>query len=147
MRRLLATCCLFLLATAARAEIVNIDNATLARLLASGVPIIDIRTPPEWEASGVIAGSRLITFFDSQGAFDAQSWLGRVKTFARPEQPLIVICRSGNRTRAVSQFLSQQAGYGRVYNVTDGIRGWIAGGGTVVPAAPQLAACRSAGHC
>ena len=41
----------------ARAGVVNIDNAYLERLAAEGVRIVDIRTEPEWRATGVIAGS------------------------------------------------------------------------------------------
>ena len=147
MPRLLLACFLALLALNSRAEVINIDNTELARLIKSGTPLIDIRTAPEWEETGIIAGSRLLTFFDAQGRYDAAAWLARLKPLARPEQPVIVICRSGNRTRAVSQFLAQQAGYGKVYNVTNGIRGWMSGGGAIVPAGPALAACRSSGNC
>jgi len=60
---------------------------------------------------------------------------------------VIVICRSGNRTRAVSQFLSQQAGYVKVYNVKYGIRGWLKEGRPVTSAATTLASCRKAKTC
>jgi hypothetical protein len=60
----------------------------------------------------------------SSGRVDAAAWLAKVQGVAKPDQPVIVICRSGNRTRAASQLLSQQAGYAKVYNVKDGIRAW-----------------------
>ena len=63
-RQYLALALLCLATLTARAEIINIDNAELARLAASGVPVIDIRTEGEWKETGVIAGSRLLTFFD-----------------------------------------------------------------------------------
>ena len=50
-----------LLALSVRAEVIDIDNGELARLSAAGVPIIDIRTVAEWQQSGVVQGSRLIT--------------------------------------------------------------------------------------
>jgi len=99
-----------LLASAADAEVFDIDNAELARLMAAGVPVIDIRTAGEWQQSGVVAGSKLITYVDEQGRVDAPAWLAKVQGVAKPDQPVIVICRSGNRTRAASQLLSQQAG-------------------------------------
>ncbi|MFZ2267987.1 MAG: rhodanese-like domain-containing protein [Azonexus sp.] len=147
MRHLLLSCCLALASLLAHAEIVDIDNAELERLMKSGVPVIDIRTQPEWQETGIVSGSRLLTFFDEQGRHDAPAWLEKAKQVAKPNEPVIVICRSGNRTKAVSQFLTQQAGYAKVYNVKSGIKGWIGNGGAVVPATQSIAACRSAKTC
>lgn len=147
MRHFLAATCLALASLLAHAEIIDIDNAELARLMKTGVQVIDIRTQPEWEETGIVAGSRLLTFFDERGRADPAAWLEKVKPIAKANEPVIVICRSGNRTKAVSQFLSQQAGYSRVYNVKSGIKGWIGNGGAVVPATQSIAACRSAKTC
>lgn len=146
MRRFLLAC---LLAASgfARAEIIDIDNAQLDKLSKSGVPVIDIRLQSEWEETGIVAGSRLLTFFDEKGKVDAPAWLEKVKPIAGPNQPVIVICRSGNRTKAVSQFLSQQAGYATVYNVKQGIKGWIGAGGPVVPATQTIASCKATKTC
>ena len=107
-----------------------------------GVPVIDIRTSPEWAETGVLAGSKLLTFFDERGRSDPAAWLEKVKPIAKPGDPVVVVCRSGNRTKPVSQFLSQQAGYAKVYNVKSGMKGWIASGGAVVPAAQGSIALR-----
>jgi rhodanese-related sulfurtransferase len=147
MHRLLFACCCLLAAFAARADIVDIDNAQLAKLLASGVPMIDIRTSPEWEESGIVPGSHLLTFFDERGKADPAAWLQKAKAIAKPGDPVIVICRSGNRTKALSQFLSQQAGYVKVYNVRNGIGAWAREGRPMVAAAPVLASCRASGRC
>ena len=122
-----------LLAFAARAEVINIDNAELARLSAKGVPVIDIRTAGEWKGSGVIPGARLLTFFDERGNANPAQWMASAKGVAKPDQPVILICRSGNRTRAAAQFLSEQAGYRTVYNVTHGMNGWMAEKRALVP--------------
>ncbi len=136
---------LFLLALlaafAARAEVVNVDSAEVARLVASGVVLVDIRTEPEWRETGVIPGSRLLTFFDANGRANPAAWLEQLKTVAGPEQPVILICRSGNRTRVVSDFLEQQAGYSKIYNVRQGIRAWIQESRPVTAVAPALAKC------
>ena len=71
----------------------------------------------------------------------------KLKPLARPGDPVVVICRCGNRTRPVSQLLSQQAAQGKVYNVRNGIKGWIGSGGAVVPAAQSIAACRAGKTC
>lgn len=146
IRKLLVSLATALLAMSAQADIVDIDNAELARLAISGVPVIDIRTEGEWKESGIVPGSRLITLFDEKGRPDP-AWLEKVKGVAKPDQPVIIICRSGNRTKAVSQFLSQQAGYATVYNVKQGIKGWIAAGGPVVPATQSIASCKIAKTC
>ncbi len=147
MHRLFLICCFMLAAFAARAEVVDIDNAELAKLAASGVPVIDIRTRPEWEQTGIVPGSHLLTFFDERGNADPVTWLERAKSIARPGDPVIVICRTGNRTKALSQFLSQRAGYAKVYNVRNGIVAWGKEGRPVASAAPALAACRAAKTC
>jgi rhodanese-related sulfurtransferase len=134
-------------ALAVRADVVNIDNAELARLAASGVAVIDIRTEGEWKETGVIAGSRLMIFFDEKGRADPPAWLEKVKAVAKPDQPVILICRSGNRTRAATQFLSQQAGYKTVYNASGGMIAWARDGRTVVPPASALATCAAGARC
>lgn len=130
-----------LLALPLHAEIVDIDNAELERLVAAGVPLVDVRTAAEWEESGIVPASRLLTFFDAQGHADPAAWLERVRRVADPTKPVALICRSGNRTRAVSEFLSNTAGYQKVYNVRAGIKGWIGEGRPVVPARTALAGC------
>ena len=147
MRRPFLFCCLALAALAARAEVIDIDNAQLAQLMKQGVTVIDIRTQPEWEETGILPGSKLLTFFDERGKADPAAWLDKVKPLAGQNDPVVVICRSGNRTKPVSQFLSQQAGYAKVYNVKSGIKGWIGDKGAVVPAAPSIAACQAAKTC
>jgi len=147
MSHLLLACCCLLAAFTARAEVVNIDSAELAKLAAAGVPVIDIRTSPEWVETGIVPGSHLLTFFDERGRADPAAWLDRVRAIAKPGEPLIVICRTGNRTKPVSQFLSRQAGYPRVYNVRDGIVAWIKERRPTASAAPALAACRAARTC
>jgi rhodanese-related sulfurtransferase len=136
-----------LAALGARAEVVNIDSAELARLAARGVAVIDIRTAPEWQETGIIAGSRLMTFFDEKGRADPPAWLARVKSVARPDQPVILICRSGNRTRAAAQFLSQEAGYKTVYNVSGGMNAWGQEGRALVPPGSMVAGCAAGARC
>ncbi len=147
MRRFLLFACLAPCALLARAEVIDIGNAELEQLISSGVTVIDIRTQPEWEETGIVPGSKLLTFFDERGRADPAAWLEKLKPLARPGDPVVVICRSGNRTRPVSQLLSQQAAQGKVYNVRNGIKGWIGSGGAVVPAAQSIAACRAGKTC
>jgi rhodanese-related sulfurtransferase len=144
---LVVLCVLFFSTLVARAEIINIDNAELARLAASGVPVIDIRTEGEWKETGVIAGSRLLTFFDENGRSNPPQWLEKIKPIAKPEQPVILVCRSGNRTRAAAQFLSEQAGYKTVYNVSQGIKAWAGDARPLVPPSTSMAVCAAGTRC
>lgn len=130
----------------AHAEVVDISNAELARLAVAGVPIVDIRTEGEWKETGVVPGSRLITLFDERGRPDP-AWLEKVRAVAKPDQPVVVICRSGNRTRAASDLLSRQGGYAKVYNVKDGIRAWAKEGRAMEPASTALASCPAGSRC
>jgi len=115
-----------------QAEVKQLDNAALVKLLAEDVPIVDIRRPEEWKQTGIVEGSQLMTFFDAAGNYDARAWLAELAPIAGKDEPLILICRTGNRTGMISQFLVQQLGFSRVYNVTRGITDWIAKGYPVV---------------
>lgn len=115
-----------------RAETIDIGNEELQRLLAEGVPLVDLRRSDEWRDTGVIHGSRLITFFDVQGSYDAPAWQKALTAVAGSEDPVILICRSGSRSGMVSDWLSEDQGYATVYNVTDGILSWIRSGHTTV---------------
>ncbi|MCK9389244.1 MAG: rhodanese-like domain-containing protein [Sulfuritalea sp.] len=145
--RIVALYCGLFAAGSAEAVVIDIDNGELARLVAAGVPLIDIRTAPEWQQTGIVPGSRLLTFFDERGSADPGSWLEKARTIAKPGDPVIVICRTGNRTKAVSQFLSNQAGYAKVYNVTNGITAWARDGRAIQPLGQHMASCRTSNTC
>ncbi|WP_456448766.1 rhodanese-like domain-containing protein [Thiolapillus sp.] len=125
---------LLLLSLPATAEVTNIDNAELEKLMSQGVPVVDIRRPDEWQQTGIVKGSHLITFFDKKGNYNVQAWLNKLAPIAGKNDPFILICRTGNRTGTVSRFLDQKLGYTKVYNVKKGITNWIAEGKPVVKA-------------
>ena len=102
----------------------NISNAQLADKLESGVKLIDIRRPEEWQETGIVDGSIRSTAFDAQGRF-LQSFVDELKKTVQPGDEFIVICRTGNRTAALSNWLVTRAGYKNVLNVQDGITSWI----------------------
>lgn len=147
MARLALTLLLSLGLTHAQAEIINVDSAELARLQSEGIPVVDIRTAGEWQQTGVVPGAHLLTFFDDQGQSAPEAFLARLRSIAGPDKPVAVICRSGNRTRIVSRFLSDQAGYAKVYNAHGGMREWIASHQTVVAAEKASSTCGNASNC
>lgn len=136
-----------MLGGSAEAAVIDIDNGELASLMAKGVPVIDIRTAPEWQQTGIVPGSHLLTFFDERGRAEPETWLQKARAIGKPNDPVIVICRTGNRTKALSQFLSEQAGYTKVYNVKNGITAWGKDGRPLKPLSEHMASCRAANAC
>ena len=130
--RLLALPVLAVAATLAHAEVINIDNGEFQRLLREGLTVVDLRTAPEWKQTGVVDRSHLITLFDERGRADPEAWLAAVDRVAGAGKPVVLICRTGNRTRAVARYIDQLSPQRKVYNVTEGITGWMRAGKPVV---------------
>jgi rhodanese-related sulfurtransferase len=91
-----------------------------------------VRTAGEWKQTGVIKGSHLLTFFDEQGRVDVNAWMAAFSKIAGPNDPVVLVCRSGNRTGQITQFLDQKAGYKKVSHLSRGINQWLANGKPVV---------------
>jgi rhodanese-related sulfurtransferase len=108
----------------------NIDNDELQQLLAKGTPLYDIRRLEEWRETGVVSGSRRLTFFDAQGKVNPK-FLPEFTQRIGKNDPVILICRTGNRTSALAKYLVDKMGYTQVYNVARGITGWVAQGRNV----------------
>ncbi len=115
----------------ASADLVDIDNQKLKTLMEQGVPVIDLRRAEEWDKTGVIDGSHLITFFDKAGRYDAEKWKNTLSGKINIDEPVILICHSGVRTSIVGKWLSEQMD--TVYNVEEGIVSWLKDGNGTVP--------------
>ena len=115
---------LFLTIRSVFAEVVDINNDQIKELIKINTPIIDIRTSPEWDQTGVIPNSLLLTFFDKNGKYDFQSWYNKLIKITKKDQPIILICRSGRRTKIVAEMMNKKLDY-EVYNVKYGIKSWI----------------------
>ena len=89
-------------------------------LLDSNIPIVDIRTPGEWSETGIVKNSIPIMFFDEQGGYDVQKFLTTLNKKVDTKKPFALICRTGSRTKVVSDFLSKQLHY-KVTNIVGGI--------------------------
>jgi rhodanese-related sulfurtransferase len=114
----------------------NIDNAELKKLLDQGTKIVDIRRPEEWKQTGVVDGSILLTAFGQRGL--VKSFPDEFGKQVEKDEPVILICRTGNRTAAISQALSEQLGYEKIINVTDGITRWIKEGNPIRKDCPEF---------
>lgn len=109
----------------------NINNETLKSLLAKGVKIVDLRRLDEWRSTGIVDGSKLLTAFDGSGQF-VRDFLEKLQKFVKPNEEVILICRTGHRSSTIANMLSKQAGYTKIYNLKDGIANWMGGGNPVV---------------
>ena len=116
----------------AQAEVIDVGNEELQALMARGVKVIDLRTAGEWQQTGVVAGSQMITLFDERGRVNPD-WTREVNALAAEDQPVALICRTGNRTRAAAKMLSDASPSRKVYNVRSGITAWMRASLPVVP--------------
>lgn len=62
--------------------------------------LVDIRTPGEWQESGVIEGALLVTYSD------AASFLEAIAPHLEDGQSIALVCRSGNRTSRAARQIS-----------------------------------------
>jgi rhodanese-related sulfurtransferase len=65
-------------------------------------------------------------FFDQNGNYDVDQWLQKFKSYVKDKnQSFVLVCRSGNRTGMVGNFLSKKLGYKNVFHLENGIKSWI----------------------
>ncbi len=121
-----------LIAQSVCAEVVDVGMKEFQRLLESGVTVIDVRTPDEWQQTGIVEDSIPIMFFDNKRKSHAQEWMRKAADYISPDRELVLICRTGNRSKVVGNYLAKQFGYARVYNVKGGITQWLRAGKTTV---------------
>ena len=105
-------------ATDASWETVDVQTANDALASNADAQIVDVREPAEWAETGVPEGAALIPLGDleSQAASELAA-----------DQPVYVICRSGNRSQTGSDILVG-LGFTQVYNVDGGITAWMDAG-------------------
>ena len=91
----------------------NVDVATVKALQGrADMVILDVREQSEYDA-GHIAGVKLIPM---------NSVANRLNEIPK-DKPVIVTCRSGNRSGQVTEYLRTQ-GYSNVHNMIGGINAW-----------------------
>ncbi len=72
--------------------------------------ILDVREPIEWQTTGVLPDSQLISLAELPAALDR---LDR-------DTPILVVCRSGNRSQQAAEFLARR-GFRQVANLAGGL--------------------------
>ncbi len=109
------------------AGFVTLTTEQFREELKKGAIVIDIRREDEWKQYGIIESSHKLTFFDGQGKYDINKWMGEfTKIVKSKEQPFILVCAHANRTKAVGELLGLQLGYKYVQELDGGINyGWL----------------------
>lgn len=98
------------------------DQLSQYREAGTEFQLIDIRTPEELAETGYIPGAVNIDFYES----DFRSKMGGLDK----NQPVLLYCRSGNRSGQASDMLLD-LGFTEVYDLAGGIVGWNAAGNPV----------------
>lgn len=78
----------------------------------------------------MVEGSRTLTYVDASGRMNPE-FVPRFTADVGKNDPVVLICRSGNRTDSLARELAER-GYTQVYNVRKGIPRWIGEGNPVV---------------
>ena len=94
--------------------------------------VVDVRSPQEWQQTGVPEGARLVTIHQPDGLI---GFLDEMNEELGPDHslPIALICARGNRSTLASSALAE-AGYTQVYNIREGMLGspdgpgWLARG-------------------
>ncbi len=96
-------------------DIEEISGAELKARLDSGEPILllDVRSAAEYQQDGHIPGARLLPL---------NALPGRLHELPA-DQPIVCICRSGNRSKFACEALAD-AGFENVMNLQGGMFGW-----------------------
>ena len=106
------------------ADIVDVNNKQITELSQNNIPIVDIRRSSEWDQTGVIPNSILLTFFDKEGKYNLDEWYEKLRLQVDVDKPIILICRTGRRTSIIAKMMDKK--FDKViYNAKGGITSWI----------------------
>ena len=90
--------------------------------------LLDVRTPEEWN-EGHLEGAAHADYWGDEAAFQAA-----MDAIPR-DRPVLVYCAGGGRSGLTAKELIK-AGHQEVYNLENGISGWISEGHPVVTGPP-----------
>ena len=125
-------------------ELVNLSAAQLMSMQTNdNALVIDIRTPKEWESTGIISGSHPLQFFSSTGKYNTRKWLTDLDQLTTsPDQPIILVCRSGGRSGKLGHLLAKQLKMKNIHHLSSGISAWIKAGHKVVKSCHDKLTCK-----
>ena len=107
------------------ADIVDVNNEQIKELLKNNIPIVDIRRSSEWNQTGVVPQSILLTFFDKEGNYNYDEWYEKLRLEIDEGKPIILICRTGRRTKVIAKMMEIKKFDNIIYNAKNGITSCI----------------------
>ncbi|MFC2492335.1 MAG: rhodanese-like domain-containing protein [Campylobacter curvus] len=114
------TLCLALCVSAAFAKIQTLEASP--QNVEKFEQIVDVRTPGEWQETGVIKGAKLVTLVNDKGEFLAKLKDSGVDL----SKPVAFICRSGRRSLAAANLADSADA--NITNLDGGMSGLISKG-------------------
>ena len=107
------------------AKIVDVNNEQIIELSKTNIPIVDVRRSSEWDQTGVVPNSILLTFFDKKGNYNFDEWYEELFLKIDEGKPIILICRTGRRTSIIAKMMEIKKFDNVIYNAKSGITSWI----------------------
>ena len=107
------------------ADIVDVNNEQIKELSKNNIPIVDIRRSSEWDQTGVVPKSIPLTFFDKEGNYNYDEWYEKLLLEIDEGKPIILICRTGRRTKIIAKMMEIKNFDNVIYNAKSGITSWI----------------------
>ncbi|MEZ5186556.1 MAG: rhodanese-like domain-containing protein [Candidatus Nanopelagicales bacterium] len=101
-----------------RFKVPSVSASDAREWVRSGAQLVDVRETGEWNAGHAPQAVHIPTSQVSQR-------INRLKK----DKDIVVVCRSGNRSRSVTSMLRKQ-GY-EAFNLSGGMRAWESAGGQV----------------
>ncbi len=96
------------------------NKENIVKLQKSHIPIIDIRLPEEWQATGTIPNAIKITFFDRSGNINKNFLIKLKEHNITRNSKFAIICRTGHRSRIATEIL-QNNGYKNIIDLKGGM--------------------------
>ena len=106
------------------ADIVDVNNEKIKELSKINIPIVDVRRSSEWNQTGVVPESILLTFFDKEGNYNFDEWYEKLRLEIDEGKSIILICRTGRRTKIIAEMMDKKFD-NVIYNAKSGITSWI----------------------
>ena len=113
-----------LLATSWPPSLKELTTEQLLDAQKSGSVIIDIRSSNEWAETGIIAGAETVTAFSANGNLHSDFRKKFFSIIKSKDTPIVLYCRSGNRSKRLGDALVNQGNYTNVSHLSKGIIGW-----------------------
>ena len=107
----------------------DINTAQLLELQQQGAIVIDVRTPGEWEETGIIPGAKKAMYFNQQMQPVEDQFLKDLNSIiSKTDKPVVLYCRSGGRSGKAAKLIAEKNLVKNVYSLDGGIKQWLSEG-------------------